>query len=64
MIALVMGMGIPIAIIYRHGAAQIPDKKDGPMWKSGLAPIIGDIPWPKEVTGKQEASLSAKAKTA
>lgn len=64
MIALVMGMGIPVAIIYAMGLLQFRIEGRADVEKLTSAPIIGDIPWPKKVTGKREASLSAKTKTA
>ena len=52
MIALVMGMGIPVAIIYVMGLLQFRIEGRADVEKLTSAPIIGDIPLAEEGNGK------------
>lgn len=52
MIALVMGMGIPVAIIYAMGLLQFRIEGRADVEKLTSAPIIGDIPLAEEGNGK------------
>ena len=52
MIALVMGIGIPVAIIYVMGLLQFRIEGRADVEKLTSAPIIGDIPLAEEGNGK------------